>query len=170
MHLWILRHGEAERQTTRDSERNLTPLGASDARAAGVFLAAAYPAGGAQLQVLASPYRRAQQTAQCVLQSFPGNQLRTVAWLTPDVDPLVALKELEKLNSEFAQSNGAELLLVSHQPLVSAFGGLLAAGDYRAGPAMGTASLAEFELPMVAKGCATLVSLRHPPDYPVPAA
>lgn len=162
MHLWILRHGEAERQTQRDSERQLTALGEADARAAGAFLAGRYPGGAQQLQVLASPYQRAQQTARCVLESFPGKQLRTVEWLTPDIDPLVALKELEKLNI-------AEALLVSHQPLVSAFGGLLVAADFRAGPAMGTASLAEFELPMVAKGCATLTSLRHPPDYQTPA-
>jgi phosphohistidine phosphatase len=155
MHLWILRHGEAERETKRDPERALTELGRGDARAAGAFLARA---GTAPLLFLASPYRRAQQTAQCVLESFAGAQLQTVDWLIPDADPLLALQALTGL------SVGA-VVLVSHQPLVSALGGLLTTGDYRAGPPMGTASLAEFELSVVARGCATLVSLRHPPDY-----
>jgi phosphohistidine phosphatase len=157
MHLWILRHGEAERETRRDSERALTELGSGDARAAGAFLAGTQRA--TTPRFLASPYRRAQQTAQCVLQAFPGAQLQTVDWLIPDADPLAALDALSALPS------GEEVVLVSHQPLVSALGGLLASGDFRAGPAMGTASLAEFELSLVARGCATLRSLRHPPDY-----
>lgn len=158
MHLWILRHGEAERETKRDSERALTELGRGDARRAGEFLAGAY-AGRAAPRFLASPYRRAQQTAQCALQAFPDVSLQTVDWLIPDTDPLIALQALAKMPA------GDELVLVSHQPLVSALGGLLATGDYRAGPPMGTASLAEFELEIVDRGCATLRSLRHPPEY-----
>jgi phosphohistidine phosphatase len=153
--LWILRHGEAERHTQRDSERELTVRGEEDARAAGEYLAQVMsPA----LRIFASPYRRAQQTAQCVLLALPGKQLTTVEWLTPDEDPLAALDELEKLPD-------TEVLLVSHQPLVSALAGLLVDGDYRAGPAMGTASLAELELSMVTPGGARLTALRHAPDY-----
>jgi len=167
MHLWILRHGEAERETQRDPERMLTTLGETDARAAGVCLADVYTNKyadkAADLHFLASPYRRAQQTAQCALQSFPGKSLGTVSWLVPDADPLAAIRELEKLRID-------HLVLVSHQPLVSALGGALLASDYRAGPSMGTASLAEFELSMVARGCATLVSLRHPPDFHIATA
>ena len=68
------------------------------------------------------------------------------------------LRELDNLRAD-------ALLLVSHQPLVSALCGLLVSGDYRAGPAMHTASLAELELDMIGAGCARLVSLRHAPDY-----
>jgi phosphohistidine phosphatase len=157
MHLWILRHGEAERETRRDSERALTELGRGDAEAAGKFLAGIDTTRASAPRFLASPYRRAQQTAQCALKSFPGVQLETVDWLVPDADPMAALQALGALQGE--------VVLVSHQPLVSAFGGLLVAGDFRAGPAMGTASLAEFDLSVVARGCATLVSLRHAPDY-----
>jgi phosphohistidine phosphatase len=157
MHLWILRHGEAERETRRDPERTLTELGSSDARAAGEFLAGVGRSTAPRF--LASPYVRAQQTAQCALESFPGTPLQTVDWLIPDADPLAALQALADLPA------GDEVVLVSHQPLVSALGGLLAAGDFRAGPAMGTASLAEFELELVGRGSATLLSLRHAPDY-----
>lgn len=155
MRLWILRHGEAERHTQRDAERNLTAQGELDARAAGNYLAAAAtPA----LRVLASPYRRAQQTAQCVVIALPGKPISTVDWLIPDDDPNIVIDELAKLHD-------TEILLVSHQPLVSALAGLLISGDYRAGPAMGTASLAELDLSMVAAGCGRLLSLRHAPNY-----
>jgi phosphohistidine phosphatase len=69
--------------------------------------------------------------------------------------------------AELAKLSCREILLVSHQPLVSALTGLLVDGDYRAGPAMGTASLAEIELSAVALGCGRLTSLRHAPDYQV---
>lgn len=155
MRLWILRHGEAERHTQRDSERNLTAQGELDARAAGSYLASV---AAPTLRILASPYRRAQQTAQCVLIALPGKIIATVDWLTPDDDPKIALGELAKLRD-------SEVLLVSHQPLVSALAGLLTHGDYRAGPAMGTATLAELDLSMVAVGCGNLLSLRHAPNY-----
>jgi len=149
MRLWILRHGEAERHTQRDAERELTVRGEADARAAGEYLATVVsPA----LRVLASPYRRAQQTAQAVLLALPNKQLATVNWLTPDDDPIAVVAELAKLSA-------TEVLLVSHQPLVSALAGLLVDGDYRAGPPLGTASLAELELSMVAPGCARLSAL-----------
>jgi len=155
--LWILRHGEAERHTQRDSERQLTVRGELDARAAGAYLATAV---SPMLQVLASPYRRAQQTAQSALLALPGKQLTTVDWLTPDEDPIAVVTELAKFFN-------TEVLLVSHQPLVSALAGLLVDGDYRAGPAMGTASLAEIELSALAIGCGRLKALRHAPDYQV---
>jgi phosphohistidine phosphatase len=157
--LWILRHGEAERHTQRDAERQLTVRGEADARAVGEYLATIV---SSDLRVLASPYRRAQQTAQNVLLAFPSKSLTTHDWLTPDDDPLAAIDELAKLHD-------SEVLLVSHQPLVSALAGMLADGDYRAGPPMGTASLAELELSMVAPGCARLVALRHAPDYRISA-
>jgi phosphohistidine phosphatase len=155
MRLWILRHGEAERHTQRDSERNLTAQGELDARAAGKYLATVIsPA----LRVLASPYRRAQQTAQCAVIALPGKTITTVDWLVPDDDPKIVIAELTKLRD-------SEVLLVSHQPLVSALAGLLTSGDYRAGPAMGTATLAELDLSTVAMGCGNLLSLRHAHDY-----
>lgn len=159
LRLWILRHGEAERETRTDAERALTARGRSDAQAAGVWLAGVTaPA----LQVCASPYRRAQQTAAAALAALPNASLNTVDWLTPDIDPAEALRELARVSAP-------QLLLVSHQPLVSALIGLLVAGDYRAGAPMGTASLAELDIPVTAAGCATLLSLRHAPDYRIAA-
>lgn len=153
--LWILRHGEAERATAHDPERRLTERGADDARAAGQWLAGvATP----ELLIFASPYKRAQQTAKKAAHALPDKTIVTVEWLTPDTDPAKVVEELDSIVF-------TELLLVSHQPLVSALIGLLVAGDYRAGAPMATASLAELELKHVAAGCATLHSLRHAPHY-----
>src|SRR5689334_14302406 len=107
MRLWILRHGEAERHTQRDAERNLTAQGELDTRAVGKYLA---NTAASTLRILASPYRRAQQTAQCVAIALPGKTITTVDWLIPDDDPGSVIAELAKLHD-------SEVLLVSHQPL-----------------------------------------------------
>lgn len=157
--LWILRHGEAERETQHDPDRALTERGKHHARAAGEWLASV---ASVDLRVLASPYHRAQQTAKKVLKAFPEKNseknITTVEWLVPDFDPRAALDELATFRER-------ELLLVSHQPLVSALIGLLVAADYRAGPPMETATLAELTMSIIAPGCATLCSLRHAPHY-----
>ncbi|MET0379468.1 MAG: phosphohistidine phosphatase SixA [Spongiibacteraceae bacterium] len=157
MKLWILRHGEAEPRKTTDPERALTKHGHKEAQAAGHCLA---KHAGAGLVVLASPYRRAQQTAEAVLQELrrSATDLQTVPWCTPDEDPVAALDHL-------AFREETELLVVSHMPFVSALAGLLVEGDWRAGPPMHTASLIELDVPIVAARMAQLLSLRHPPEF-----
>ena len=153
--IWVLRHGEAERHTQHDPDRALTERGIHHARAAGEWLATVASPG---LRVLASPYRRAQQTAKKALHAFPEKSFATVEWLVPDFNPFDAVNELARIRD-------CDMLLVSHQPLVSALIGLLVAADFRAGPPMETASLAELTTSIIAPGCATLCSLRHAPHY-----
>lgn len=155
MRIWVLRHGEAERETRSDPERTLTLHGAECAQAAGVFLSSLV---ADSLQICASPYVRAQQTAFAAAQALPHQRIATVDWLMPDTDIPIVLRALSKLSHY-------DTLLVSHQPLVSALLGVLISGDYRAGPPMNTASLAELELNTVGTGCAKLISLRHAPDF-----
>lgn len=161
MRIWVLRHGEAERQTQYDPDRALTARGNEDAKAAGVVLSKLV---SPTLQICVSPYKRAQQTAQAAALALPHQHISTVNWLTPDIDPRVALGLLEQMRS-LEQSMHGDILLVSHQPLVSALLGLLIDGDYRAGPPMSPASLAEVELATLGVGCAKLISLRHAPDF-----
>lgn len=157
MKLWILRHGEAEPRKTSDPERALTAAGHKEAHIAGLSIA---KYAGAGLVVLASPYRRAQQTAEAVLQELNRSvaTLETVSWCTPEDDPIAALSHLS-LREE------TELLLVSHMPFVSALAGLLVEGDTCEGPPMRTASLVELDVPSVAAGAARLLSVRHPPQW-----
>lgn len=155
MRIWILRHGEAERETRHDPDRALTERGRRDAEAAGQLLAAQVPP---ELLVVASPYKRAQQTAQAALLAMPNRSIISAPWLQPETDPREVLRELEKLAA-------AAVLLVSHQPLVSALAGVLTSGDYRDGPALQPASLLELQLSHLATGCGELRSLRHAPDF-----
>jgi phosphohistidine phosphatase len=170
MKLWILRHGEAEPRKTTDAERALTPHGRKEAQGAGRSLVKYV---GSSLTILVSPYLRAQQTAQLVLSELKAAThdksasrglradeiaLITVDWCTPEDDPQVALDHL-------AFREEAEILLVSHMPLVSALTSLLVDGDMRAGPPLHTASLVELEMPIIGAGMAQLLSLRHPLEF-----
>jgi len=151
MKLWLLRHGEAEPRARTDAERNLNDVGRLEVRDSAAHLQ------GRNLQaILVSPYNRAQQTAEIVRQAlgFSG-ALETVPWLTPESDPGDALLYLGRRSE-------AEILLVTHQPLVGALGDLLINGRRDTPLPMATASLAELDGEYLAAGLMQLVALRHP--------
>jgi len=149
--LWLLRHGEAEPQAASDAARELTAHGRKE-----VQQAAAQLAGRPLTAIIASPYVRAQQTAELVRSALGFNgKVNTVAWLTPDSDPRDALKYLD-------ERERAEVLLVSHQPLIGALGGLLVHGHRQEPLPMRTASLAELEGDILAAGLMELLALIHP--------
>jgi phosphohistidine phosphatase len=151
--LWMLRHGEAERETRRDPDRVLTAQGRIDATAAGTLLAALAPR---PRRLLCSPYVRAQQTATAVLPALSGLRIETVDWLTPDTPPLTALKHLTAIYDE-------SVLLVAHQPLLGDLLGLLIEGDAGAAPPLPTAALVGVDLPITAVGYGALRYLLTPP-------
>jgi len=149
--LWLLRHGQAEAHARSDAERPLTAHGREEVRQTAVQLQGR-PLDG----ILASPYVRAQQTAALVREvlGFAGG-IRTVPWLTPESDLRETLAHLD------AYGEG-EWLLVTHQPLVGALGGLLLHGHRQQPLPMLTASLAELEGEMLAAGTMELLALVHP--------
>jgi phosphohistidine phosphatase len=149
--LWLLRHGEAEPHARSDPERELTRHGRKE-----VLQAAAVLAGRPLLAIVASPYVRAQQTAELVREAlgFAG-AVGTAPWLVPDCDPREALRYLD-------EHDEAELLLVSHQPLIGSLGGLLIHGHRQDPLPMRTASLAELEGEVLAAGSMYLCALHHP--------
>ena len=151
MTLWLLRHGQAEAHAASDAQRELTDFGRQE-----VLQSAAHLAGQPLAAIIASPYVRAQQTAELVRSElgFTG-KINTVAWLTPDSDPRDALKYLD-------ERERAEVLLVSHQPLIGALGGLLVHGHRQEPLPMRTASLAELEGDIPAAGLMELLALIHP--------
>ncbi|WP_339460656.1 phosphohistidine phosphatase SixA [Pseudomonas sp. EA_105y_Pfl2_R69] len=151
MRLWLLRHGEAEPSARSDAERRLTEHGCRQVRQAAVQLQ-----GRPLRTILVSPYVRAQQTAALVVESlgFSG-QLQTVPWLVPESDLRQVLRQLDGYPVD-------ELLLVTHQPLVGALGGLLIHGHRQQPLAMQTASLAELEGEEVAAGLMDLLAVLHP--------
>lgn len=107
MKLWLLRHGEAEAQARSDAQRELTPHGRKEVKQSAEQL----PGHGVS-KILASPYLRAQQTAQIVREVLANHPpLETINWLTPDGDLAEAVDYLDA----HADDN---LLLVSHQPFI----------------------------------------------------
>lgn len=150
MKLWVLRHGEAEPYGSRpDSERELTDHGRQE-----VLSSAARLMGQPLTAIYASPYLRAQQTAQLVREALGFEpEIRTVEWLTPEVDPDRVAEQLVSVSN---------VLLVSHNPLV---GNLLSYLQHGAGyppEKVSTAGLAELEHSELLIGSMTLNSLKHP--------
>ncbi len=149
MKLWILRHGEAEGHARTDAERNLTEHGRGE-----VLRSAAHLIGQPLSAIIASPYVRAQQTAQLVREALGFEaQIRTVPWLTPEGNPV---QVLEKLDTD------DNVLLVSHQPLVGNLISFLQHGHQRQPQPMYTASLAELEGDFPLAGLMSLVSVKKP--------
>jgi phosphohistidine phosphatase len=150
MKVWILRHGEAESRAASDAARELTARGRDQ-----VIESARQLLGKPLQRIIASPYVRAQQTAEQARQVLNRHEtVVTVPWLTPDSDPRRVLSELDALNLD-------QVLLVSHQPLVGALIGLLVNGSYQHAEPMSTASLAELEGEHVLAGGMRLLGVHH---------
>ncbi|MDU8608619.1 phosphohistidine phosphatase SixA [Pseudomonas syringae group sp. 247E2] len=150
MKVWVLRHGEAQSRARSDAERELTAHGREE-----VLKSAVHLSDKSVQRIIASPYVRAQQTAELVRQSLGFNDpVVTVPWLTPDSSPREVLLQLDRLGVD-------EVLLVSHQPLVGELIGVLAHGSPQQAEPMSTASLAELEGEFVLAGAMQLNSVRH---------
>lgn len=149
MKLWVLRHGEAQGHARTDAERNLTEHGRAE-----VLRSAAHLIGQPLSAIIASPYVRAQQTAQLVREVLGFEPaIRTVPWLTPDGDVQQVLRELDTDDN---------VLLVSHQPLVGSLISFLQHGHQRQPQPMYTASLAELEGDFPLAGLMSLVGVKNP--------
>lgn len=154
MRIWILRHGQAEPMAPTDAQRPLTETGRDEA-----ITMARQLAGEPLDAILASPFVRAQQTAALVQQTIGYTRsIATAAWLTPDDDPRQAVEYL----GERSETN---LLLVSHQPLVSQLVSLLVEGHRRGHYPMPTAGLACVDMDVAACGLASLSMLLTPADF-----
>ena len=174
MKIVIMRHGAAEMQADSDALRNLTDAGHEQARRAGHCL---QQQGFLPEQLWVSPYNRARQTARGVLQALGGEgqqpQARTVDTLVPGGPAAAALQAI-------AGFRGNSLLIVSHQPLVSALVGALTSAEVvngkafnthsshsRSGPPMAPASMAMLSADEPLAGCCELLWLRHAPTFDI---
>lgn len=162
MKILIIRHGEAHARANSDFQRELTDKGIRDASSAGRSLGNQNLATGSMSfdRVWVSPYRRAQQTADLFLRAADlGSVPRDVSELiTPDGSPADVVAAI-------SESNVSSLILVSHQPLVSALIGSLVSSQVFAGPPMAPGSMALLEMDTVLAGCSTLKWLCHAPTY-----
>ncbi len=110
MRLFILRHGQAESMRADDAQRALVPRGIAQVQRTADWLLTH------QLQphrIFASPYLRAQQTAETLRQharwSMP---IETENLLQPDSDPRLTASWIDTLGDN-------DVLLAAHMPLVS---------------------------------------------------
>ena len=150
MTLWLLRHGEAEARARSDAERPLTERGRKEVRRCAERLR------GRPLQyILASPYLRAQQTAEIVREVLGlALPLITVDWATPDDSPREAANRLD--------SYPGHCLLVSHNPLLGQLAGFLQHGHLQEPLLLRTASLVELDGAVAIPGLMQLAGLYHP--------
>ena len=112
MILQLLRHGEAESRASArsDFERHLTGNGAELVRRTSVM---ALELGASVDSIISSPYVRARETAEIAGQVFGVSKVLENSLLEPTSYRTEVLRELAVGNFE------GDLLLVSHQPLIS---------------------------------------------------
>jgi len=156
--LWIMRHGQAA-PGSPDAARELTAAGRAEAARMADWLAGSLDESQRRaLRLVASPYRRARQTAAIVAERL-GVAVETLEFITPDdpVEPVI----------DWLQQAADEtpVLLVSHMPLVGALTGRLVEGDRRSSLPMPTAAIVALEAEVWAAGCAELRAFRHPADF-----
>ncbi|RUR32342.1 phosphohistidine phosphatase SixA [Vreelandella andesensis] len=151
----IMRHGEAA-SGFPDQARRLTPRGELETEKMARWLAQRVERGELALPALyASPYVRAQQTAQRICDAL-GVSLNTLSFITPE-DPPVEVSEWLLNRSEVTP-----IMLVSHMPLVGELAGLLVEGAPSQGIGFPTAAIAELEADVWASGCAQLKRFTQP--------
>ena len=154
MKLYLLRHGEAETRAHNDPGRELTARGRQEvARVAQLFAA-----GNIQLQrCFNSPYVRAVQTAALFLPEA-GQRIapETTPVLMPEVRASIVMDFLEGVREQ-------EILMVSHNPLVSELHALLIDGDIANMHIVGTSELICIEFDTIGLGMGT-VQFRLTPE------
>lgn len=155
MRIVLVRHGEAVPFAADDASRALTSKGLQQARASGAWLRRELGSvTGAKL--LASPYRRARETAGVIagVLELPVHALEAI---TPDGDPRVALAAIEQAG------DGAEVwVVISHMPLVAALAAWLEAGVLAAGRGFSLGEARIFEADLPGPGLATPRSVYIP--------
>lgn len=149
--LYVVRHGHAEVRAATDAQRPLSSVGEKEAA-----VAASHVMGITPNVFLASPYIRAQQTAN-IIQNCAGisTLITTEDGITPDDDPKSVVDILD------GHSGAKSILMVSHNPLVSYLVSLLVDGNYHGPYSMGTASVACIEFDVFGAGLGTLKWLKH---------
>lgn len=124
MLIYIMRHGEAENFAASDAERPLTARGIAQSQQMAVLLASHLE--GELDQVWVSPYLRAQQTWQAMVDTLP------TATQVSSVDDITPYGEAETvagyIQATIEEQQPQSLLLISHLPLVGYLTSELVAG------------------------------------------
>ncbi len=154
--LYIMRHGEAQMHARDDAARELTEWGRRQVVNVSQSMKELKPR-----RLLVSPYVRAQQTAQIVVDQLGIEpSWDTCDQIIPNADPRAVVSLLDQ---QVEQHQGKQpLLMVSHNPLVSALSGLLLAGSLQQGLPFVTASVARLDFQVFGMGMGELIWIKHP--------
>jgi len=172
MQLFIMRHGQANPMGSIDSERKLTEQGFSEVKVMAKWI---NEANLSLENIFVSPYVRAQQTANTVLNGLNASPLlTTLDFITPSGNAKDVHNYIDGM-SGMSRSQGCEgetidgmsgmdeqsLLIVSHMPLVSYLVAELTLGHHS--PIFQTAAIAQIDYD-VEKMTGKLVKLISPFD------
>lgn len=163
--LLIMRHGEAGLGSV-DQARELTWRGGEEVREMGAWLATQLSASAVGVsmppRLVASPYRRAQQSAALVAESLVSAgcnvAVETLNLITPDGCPHEVMDWL------LDQPSGQPLIMVSHMPLVGMLSGCLVDGRADAGLGFVTGAVADLEADVWASRTARLRHIITPAE------
>ena len=149
MKLAIIRHGQAQPISQSDAARPLTETGQTQAQQLSVWIQQQIETGILQQpQLIASPYVRAQQTAQAIAEQSR-LVIDTLPGITPEGRPQAICEQL--------MNQTCDLVLVSHQPLVGCLASFLCEGQ-ALDQGWGTAECRLFDGDIVASGCMTQIA------------
>jgi phosphohistidine phosphatase len=114
MQIFIMRHGQANPMGVSDAQRKLTEQGELEVAVMAKWLSSEQPE---FCQVLASPFERAQQTANLMMTSINSSSaLTTLDFITPAGS---ARQVHDYIDGVCVAERCDALLIVSHMPLVS---------------------------------------------------
>jgi phosphohistidine phosphatase SixA len=158
----LLRHGEAVVSAATDAERKLTKRGWTQAsQVAGKFVQwidlHRIPHGS--LSIYHSPYVRARETAQPLIESLPGVVNEVLDYILPDNPPSLVLARLRTLA---ASNPDKHLIIVSHMPLLASLCALLETGNLHDAKALNTGELRLLQTPGLEEGGATCIKILTP--------
>ena len=154
MIVYIMRHGEAEANSSSNGERHLTERGASQVTN---VLHMANQMGASITAIASSPLVRAKQTAEIAKRILKVDYFITNS-LEPEGSP-------EEIYVELSKYNSSGVLLVSHQPLVSKLLSDLLGAEARISFLTGTVAMVKVDgQPGTGRG---MLVLLIPPQIPI---
>jgi len=139
-----MRHGEASLQAPSDIERPLTERGMAQTKS----LLKRYANDFSSIKTIyASPYLRAQQTAELVSDAL-GLPISTMTSITPDGNPRRVSDELFE-----TKESAGDIILITHMPFVGGLNSLLTCGDSSYPEPFVTSQVVVLEAEQILPGC-----------------
>jgi phosphohistidine phosphatase len=154
--LLVMRHGEATFRASSDMARELTANGrrqvTKTTQAIQQFISD-NTVPKESVCIWASPYVRAQQTAEIIAKALTVG-IVTIDYITPNDNPEKALERIYK------EAQGVEfLILVTHMPFCAAFASTLTSEEKRSSASFATAECQRFECTDFLTACGSFMNV-----------